>query len=214
MSRIDERLEIASIILVVVAKLHSLLMSAGISIVPPGFELTAHPVFFRYKPSIVCEKITQAVEISPQNSPSSRRPTEVTLHGSNEEDAAICGICLDSYKDPTTLGNCSHSFCFECIVQWFHVKTACPTCTVQTAYIIRTCEFSQRHPRGFKVMRLVPDSEVTTVSKDEKKNDNGCLKSKSNLESKAKLKRAVSAHVMLLSHNHSNIQSTKRLRAN
>ena len=41
-------------------------------------------------------------------------------HPFHEEDTDIehCSICLQPYIDRTVIPNCSHEFCFECIMLW------------------------------------------------------------------------------------------------
>jgi hypothetical protein len=39
-----------------------------------------------------------------------------------------CPICLQPYIDRSYLRPCYHSFCFQCIRQWFKVGKVCPLC--------------------------------------------------------------------------------------
>lgn len=179
-------------------------MSSGISIVPVGFELTAHPVFFHFKPLIRSKSPKQ----EPLSIPSSSHgKVPVKQNKISEGDEVICGICLEMPKDPATLGSCSHSFCFECIMQWFHIKTACPICTAQTKYIVKTCEYSQRHPRGVKIMRLMSETSGENRPSD---HDVLCTQPVSHEVSKKNLKKALSAHLILQSRSHHSISGKRK----
>lgn len=41
-----------------------------------------------------------------------------------------CGICLEDKdcQELTSLGNCTHRFCEECIMPWAEKENTCPTC--------------------------------------------------------------------------------------
>ena len=41
---------------------------------------------------------------------------EIAGHNGDEEDR--CSICLQGYVDRAVLPDCSHEFCFECIMVW------------------------------------------------------------------------------------------------
>jgi len=55
------------------------------------------------------------------------------------EENHSCSICLDvpSRMDVTTLNNCEHLFCFECIDQWAERENTCPLCKVRFTEIER-----------------------------------------------------------------------------
>ncbi|RWS14234.1 E3 ubiquitin-protein ligase NRDP1-like protein [Dinothrombium tinctorium] len=42
------------------------------------------------------------------------------------EDELICSICLGVFDDPYILASCGHTFCKQCIDQWFEEKRNCP----------------------------------------------------------------------------------------
>ncbi|KAG2184481.1 hypothetical protein INT43_000390, partial [Umbelopsis isabellina] len=44
------------------------------------------------------------------------------------DDRPSCPICLQPYIDRSYLRPCYHSFCFQCIRQWFKVGNVCPLC--------------------------------------------------------------------------------------
>ncbi|KAL5480567.1 hypothetical protein ACEPAI_1837 [Sanghuangporus weigelae] len=49
---------------------------------------------------------------------------------SNEElEGDHCSICLQLLLDRTVIPECSHEFCFECIVTWTEQSRRCPLCT-------------------------------------------------------------------------------------
>jgi len=55
-----------------------------------------------------------------------------------------CAICTDSIVDPSTGGNCTHHFCFECLSGWSKTAGAsCPICRVPILRVLRDSEFAQ-----------------------------------------------------------------------
>lgn len=47
----------------------------------------------------------------------------------NDEDAEDnCSICLHRVEDRTVIPNCSHEFCFECLLVWIGQSRRCPLC--------------------------------------------------------------------------------------
>ncbi|EJC99521.1 uncharacterized protein FOMMEDRAFT_22997 [Fomitiporia mediterranea MF3/22] len=51
-------------------------------------------------------------------------------YGHEEEvDGDHCSICLQLLLDRTVIPECSHEFCFECIVTWTDQSRRCPLCT-------------------------------------------------------------------------------------
>lgn len=50
--------------------------------------------------------------------------------GPKPEDEDFCSICRDSHTNPKTLKKCSHSFCTDCIDEYFKIKPECPNCFV------------------------------------------------------------------------------------
>ncbi|XP_053406461.1 uncharacterized protein LOC123546838 [Mercenaria mercenaria] len=50
--------------------------------------------------------------------------------GPKPEDDNFCSICRDAHTNPKTLKKCSHSFCTDCIDEYFKIKPACPECFV------------------------------------------------------------------------------------
>ncbi|KAI0027569.1 hypothetical protein K488DRAFT_13170, partial [Vararia minispora EC-137] len=43
-------------------------------------------------------------------------------------DEECCTICLQPYIDRTVIPNCSHDFCFECLLVWSEQSRKCPLC--------------------------------------------------------------------------------------
>jgi hypothetical protein len=39
-----------------------------------------------------------------------------------------CVICMDAFTKPVKLRKCNHTFCRECIMDFFSMKSACPVC--------------------------------------------------------------------------------------
>lgn len=61
-----------------------------------------------------------------------------TRQDSVQEDelTPTCPICLQPYADRSYLRPCYHSFCFQCISQWFRVGKGCPLCKQHTISIV------------------------------------------------------------------------------
>ena len=99
------------------------------SIVPAGFESTAHPVFNQFE--------TPSRAASP--------PADVPP----SSDSA-CPICLLRLTCPVTLVSCRHSFCSACLRRWFRIKLACPICKSEETDFLRDPEVVE----GNKVWRV------------------------------------------------------------
>lgn len=39
-----------------------------------------------------------------------------------------CPICNDPFRSPVNCIQCGHTFCEECIQQWYQQQTSCPVC--------------------------------------------------------------------------------------
>lgn len=107
------------------------------SIVPKGFEFSAHKVFSDYSnPLSLPLRVTEGnIKIEEALSTSVR--VEETHSRFCAEISQCCPICLQSASDPVTLVACSHFFCKECIVKWFQTRLACPLCKVQCSHFIQ-----------------------------------------------------------------------------
>ena len=42
-----------------------------------------------------------------------------------DEDGDHCSICLQLYNDRTVIPDCSHEFCYDCIVTWAGTPFLC-----------------------------------------------------------------------------------------
>lgn len=90
------------------------------SVVPSGFECTAHPVFASFVP--------------PSDSEASEASEACT------SESPVCPICLHAFAEPVTLVKCAHSFCSRCIRRWYRIKSECPVCKADgTAYVRENC---------------------------------------------------------------------------
>ncbi|KAH3789919.1 E3 ubiquitin-protein ligase DTX3L-like [Dreissena polymorpha] len=58
-----------------------------------------------------------------------------------EKEEDFCCICRDEHNDPKVLPKCSHSFCTDCIDEYFKIKPQCPMCF--TAYGVITGNMPQ-----------------------------------------------------------------------
>mmetsp|Transcript_6317 Transcript_6317/g.9539 ORF Transcript_6317/g.9539 Transcript_6317/m.9539 type:complete len:204 (-) Transcript_6317:30-641(-) len=103
------------------------------SIVPRGFERTAHSMFFEYLNPL------REVDVD-----------HMTVLGKNDEltipstvDDFKCAICLSSHVNPVTLVTCRHSYCQECVMIWFRRKAVCPLCKCDGNYFIQTDKYSE-----------------------------------------------------------------------
>lgn len=91
------------------------------SIVPSGFEATAHPVFLRFE--------------------APRPPTDTLPRDTPEQSLdRRCPICLLSFTSPVTLILCRHTFCAACLKRWFRIKLTCPICKSEETDFIRDPE--------------------------------------------------------------------------
>ena len=101
------------------------------SLVPKGFEITAHPIFANYKPPPPPSS-SQKTSSSPSTTPPPK-PNPKTKKRKLEEDidiehCTICPICLENAVNPVTMISCHHFFCFVCIDNWYKIKQNCPLC--------------------------------------------------------------------------------------
>ncbi|XP_017343472.1 probable E3 ubiquitin-protein ligase DTX3 isoform X1 [Ictalurus punctatus] len=74
---------------------------------------------------------------------------------SNEDDSAICSICMGEMVEKTTLEKCSHSFCRSCLEQAFQVKKACPVCRLVYGQLI-----GNQPGNGSMMVERDPDLEL------------------------------------------------------
>lgn len=48
-----------------------------------------------------------------------------------EEELAMCTICLGELEHWSQPNECSHTFCFICLLKWSKEKASCPVCRVK-----------------------------------------------------------------------------------
>jgi hypothetical protein len=62
----------------------------------------------------------------------------LTSRTSTDEDPTIpaCPICLQPYSHRSYLRPCYHSFCIDCIRQWFNIGKVCPMCKQHVTSIV------------------------------------------------------------------------------
>uniref|UniRef100_A0A8C4VBF4 RING-type E3 ubiquitin transferase n=1 Tax=Falco tinnunculus TaxID=100819 RepID=A0A8C4VBF4_FALTI len=47
----------------------------------------------------------------------------------------MCTICQDTITDEASINQCSHIFCFACILEWSRRNAVCPICRCPFQYI-------------------------------------------------------------------------------
>jgi hypothetical protein len=142
------------------------------SIVPAGFECTAHQVFFQYSNplseislpltskrikrsiennEVVNEKEEKEKEVKSESVTLPLSPsTSLYLSPSSSLTSyhEICSICLSVYENPVTLVSCHHSFCFHCLFLWLMKKPLCPLCKSSANYFIQTNQYASTSSRS------------------------------------------------------------------
>ncbi len=107
------------------------------NLVPERFRSTAHPIFRDFTcplvfHSIVADMSSCSEKVFPETK---KRKTELNF---NDGEALKCPICLNICSDqPVTLVSCTHSFCSECLLSWFRLKTECPLCKSSDARFVQ-----------------------------------------------------------------------------
>jgi hypothetical protein len=122
------------------------------SIIPRGFEQSAHRIFYEYSnplhPPIVIGDVTESSAEYFLDSPVLNTfPFEDNARNHKNLEKEIpncCPICLQTASDPVTLLACHHFFCIDCIVKWFQTRLACPLCKTVCSHFIQ----SSRDSRG------------------------------------------------------------------
>jgi len=100
------------------------------SIVPPGFENTAHPVFRSFVPPMALPETCR--DIAPSDT-----ACDGTSERSADSTAAVCPVCLDVIGEPATIVLCRHQFCAKCLLTWYKVRVICPICKQPGSYFLR-----------------------------------------------------------------------------
>ena len=89
------------------------------SLIPAGFELTAHSIF---------QEVYRAPRLIERHALPQPEKNDDILKEEEEEQTQQCAICLGvRMEEPVTL-NCLHSFCKPCIMEWFKSILTCPLC--------------------------------------------------------------------------------------
>lgn len=139
------------------------------SLIPKGFEITAHPIFANYKPP---PPPSTASSLSRKRSRSEQNSIETHENQSEKKDkqAVDCPICLEEITDPVTLVVCQHSFCFVCVDHWFKVKESCPLCKEKRVSFVKNKEANKfteielwRYSDGRKKLRATDDSVLEAI---------------------------------------------------
>ena len=106
------------------------------SIIPPGFENTAHRVFRSFIPPMPLPE--SCLDVAPSN-PAGEA---VALTDSDSvSGAVVCPICLDVIGEPATVVLCRHHFCANCLLSWYKVRVVCPICKQPGSYFLRSLAF-------------------------------------------------------------------------
>lgn len=135
---------------------------ANASIVPDGFQSTAHSIFLNYVPPLrpnilkdVTEKFPSASSIDscPEN-------TELKCRQETSTEVLTCPICISKLSSTAlaTLVRCKHNFCFDCITAWLDISQTCPICKKVSDYLVRSTDDCNLHDevptRGFKIYTI------------------------------------------------------------
>jgi len=59
-------------------------------------------------------------------------------HGNRKSPELNCSICLSAVENRAFTDACYHTFCFECLVEWSHVRAVCPLCKKSFRSIIHS----------------------------------------------------------------------------
>lgn len=107
----------------------------SMSIVPKGFNVTAHKIFLNFSPPVF--------ETSPDAASSIDVPD-------------VCYICLSSMMEPVELVACRHSYCLQCISQWLSKGDSCPVCKNENT------NFQMKRPAGHVPVTQAKDKKETS----------------------------------------------------
>ena len=134
------------------------------SIIPRGFECTAHPIFFQYKSRPV-NRVLSFKDVNVSNPD----PDEHQLDVAEETELSlnlpiVCPVCLDNFSgDVVTVLACRHSFCRDCLLGWYRAqlnygKFCCPICKSEDETFLEPCMSSDVFPAGYNLKRVVENS--------------------------------------------------------
>lgn len=144
------------------------------SIIPLGFESMAHPIFFKYKkPTMKNDKSDriEGIEFNFNAEGSTDRNVDTSKDNKDQVNnididafhAVQCSVCLTEVEDQTTLVDCCHVFCFDCIMAWFEIRQNCPICKVSSNHIIKSCSISKNHPFGVQVFKIMDSNREKEI---------------------------------------------------
>lgn len=109
----------------------------SMSIVPEGFNVTAHKVFLNYSPPLF---------------DSDHKDGEKRDSASEDQ---CCYICLASMVEPVELIECRHAFCLLCISRWLSKGSSCPVCKNGNTYFVNSTHV-HRLPRSHTIQTIDP----------------------------------------------------------
>jgi hypothetical protein len=140
------------------------------SIIPKGFNTTAHKVFSTYVPPVVVGNPLRQARVGVPASPAALVPQTSSNAKSldlNAENVYECSVCLFAIDNPVTMISCLHSFCFVCISTWCERSNSCPLCkSSKTAFVCDNASVGEPH-ESYNVWRFV-STNVTVASKKRK----------------------------------------------
>lgn len=122
------------------------------SIVPAGFEATAHPIFAQFKrPTFNAPRplppplpLLPPCRDSSSDALYSRRAQDGRAGRAFQLDPS-CPICLsEPLLDPVTLCGCTHSFCLGCLERWLAVAETCPLCKAEARAFVSAAPGAHR----------------------------------------------------------------------
>ncbi len=96
---------------------------SSMSIVPKGFNVTAHKIFLNFTPPVF-DETSQGQGAGACDVPD------------------VCYICLSNMMEPVELVVCRHEFCLQCIAQWLSKGDSCPVCKNENT------NFQAKRPTG------------------------------------------------------------------
>jgi hypothetical protein len=87
-----------------------------------------------YQFNLKSEIVPEFKEIQEKKIENFEIPEEISQHVDFEkvvsgvQEEFKCPICQDLLIDSTTIASCSHTFCLDCLKEWFKTNKNCPVC--------------------------------------------------------------------------------------
>lgn len=84
----------------------------------------------------------------------------------------VCGICREPINEYTRIDECSHAFCFRCIVQWANQSNSCPLCQRRFLSLSRgescvtVAPVDRRERNALEVMEQLDSGEQSICSEE------------------------------------------------